>query len=158
MKIGVISDSHGSEKNILEVIKKFNNVDAIFHLGDFGKDIDLLKRYVDKVYYVLGNCDYMSEGVNELFLELEGVKILLTHGHKYGVKYTIDRLYYRALELKANLVVFGHTHIPMNIEVDGLQILNPGSITFPKGNLGKSYAIIDIIEDKIDVNIYELYN
>ena len=40
----------------------------------------------------------------------DGIKIFFTHGHKWGVKYSTDRLFYKAKEIGAQIALFGHTH------------------------------------------------
>ena len=58
-------------------------------------------------------------------LEIQNKKILLTHGHRYRVKYGYDRLLSRAKEISADIVVFGHTHVPENTYIDNILLFNP---------------------------------
>ena len=76
---------------------------------------------------VAGNCDYGSTARTEWLLELEGVRILLTHGHGYAVKQGTGALLRRARELEAQVVLFGHTHQRLLEEADGVLLINPGS-------------------------------
>lgn len=137
MKLLVFSDSHGRGKNILEAIDRHGGVaDAIIFLGDGLSDIDSVKRKYDKipVFSVKGNCDFydFNDTPEEILVNFDGVKILLCHGHKYGVKSSLTRILYRCAELEADAVFFGHTHIPMEtmeyVAEKMIQIFNPGSI------------------------------
>ena len=44
----------------------------------------------------------------------------------------------------ANVVLFGHTHVPLCLEEEGVLYLNPGSLTSPRGGSHASYAILEI--------------
>lgn len=124
----VLSDTHGNRSAIDAVLRECGNVDYIFHLGDNVSDA----RYIDeksraKVVCVKGNCD-MGEAGNELDeIVLRGQKILLTHGHRFKVKYSYDRLFYKAQEAEAKAALFGHTHKPFCKYQEGIWLVNPGS-------------------------------
>ena len=57
---------------------------------------------------------------------------------------------------KPNIIMSGHTHIPVLEEKDGIIYLNPGSITIPKGGFPRSYATMDeneIVVYDLDKNV-----
>ena len=119
----VFSDIHGDEyaKKILQ--KYVEGSDGAFFAGD---GISGLNDFTKKPFYaVKGNCDLIGE--EEKIIETDGVKILLTHGHLYGVKSSYLRLIYRAKELGVNVVIFGHTHLPLIMQEEEVLLLNPGS-------------------------------
>ncbi len=61
-------------------------------------------------------------------VQLGPVKAFITHGHLYSVKFgSVDSLVYAAMEQGASLALFGHTHEPMNKQLGGVTILNPGT-------------------------------
>ena len=94
----------------------------------------------------------MSKITLEEVVEIEGVKILVTHGHKYGVKSGIGGLIKRAEQENIKLVCYGHTHIQDVQEVNNVVYLNPGAFSYFKG--GKhTYAVVEIIDKKIIVNM-----
>jgi putative phosphoesterase len=137
MKLLVFSDSHGRGKNILEAVDLHGGVaDAIIFLGDGLSDLEAVKRKYDKipVFSVKGNCDFydFNDTPEEILVNFDGIKILLCHGHKYGVKSSLTRILYRCLELEADAVFFGHTHVPVEmteyVAEKRIQIFNPGSI------------------------------
>ena len=124
--IVVMSDSHGRLPKTERFLTVLDECDYIFHLGDGLADIDFLKKsYGGKVQYVLGNCD---GGSGYKCLEIEKVKFFLTHGHDYGVKSTALPLVLAAQEQGARYALFGHTHIPVIEDVQGITLINPGSV------------------------------
>lgn len=164
MRIGVVSDSHGDRENLLKAIEKMEQVDAIFHLGDFVKDNRYIEEnYSGKIYCVTGNCDILTglaskerDVPEELLVEINGKKIYATHGHKYRVKQGLTSIYYRGREVNADIVLYGHTHCPHVIKEGKMVILNPGSVAVPRGGSAPTFGIIEAVEGKIIPRIIEL--
>lgn len=149
MKIAVISDTHKHRYSLNQVTKLIQDTDMAIHLGDNVEDLQVIKdNYKGKIIGVRGNCDFTSFTPAERFEEVEGKKILITHGHKYDVKYSLLKLKYRAKELGADIVLFGHTHICAEIYEEGIWFINPGSAALPKDSC-KSIAVIEIIDNKV---------
>lgn len=124
----VLSDTHGNKSAIDAVLKDCSGMDYIFHLGDNISDARYIERKsCAKVICVKGNCDVGDHGDEVEKVVLKGQKILLTHGHQFKVKYSYDRIYYKALEEKVQAVLFGHTHKPFCEYREGIWMLNPGS-------------------------------
>jgi len=143
--VGVISDSHGNRKRILEALHYLDGVDHILHAGDFYEDAKLVDSAVEcKVTAVAGNCDYMVRGPFEELFVLNGYRIYLTHGHLYSVKRNLKALVERAKELDVQVAVFGHTHTPQVSCEDGILFVNPGSVHSPRQGYQPSIAIIDL--------------
>lgn len=159
MKIAILGDSH----NHLEMLdqlhreNRLQGVELILHTGDMCNDGGYLEDLTGiKVIGVKGNCDPVYNSCEEeVVLTLEGYKIFLTHGHQYGVQGSNDRLFYRGKEIGADIVIFGHSHIPLTIEEENMILLNPGSIGFPRGLSRKSYAVISL-EQNIRVDLMEM--
>lgn len=156
MKYLVISDNHGDAQILQTVAHHFKGqVDYMLHCGDscLSADSPALVGYQT----VLGNCDYENYAEKKL-LEVEQDKILLTHGHLYDVNYGLNRLSLAAKQEQANLVFFGHTHC-LGVEyVENCLYLNPGSISYPRGQyraLGGSLAIVETTPAKIKVQYYD---
>ena len=94
---------------------------------------------------VAGNNDFCSEYPKEKIVTIGKHRIFMTHGHKYRVGYGIDNLVYKAMENNADIVMFGHTHVPMVRYEDGIIVVNPGSATQPREYPYKpSYVIMEI--------------
>ena len=147
-KVLVLSDSHGDIRTIKKIIKREKDCKTVIHLGDHCFDMDEVKDLTKdrKVYMVRGNCDWAGAETEEL-LDILGLKVLITHGHFYGVKYTYSELIYRARELEADLVLFGHTHEHLDIENEGLRLYNPG--TASRRTYGDpGYAILYVTANK----------
>ena len=153
MLVAVVSDTHRIKKYIEAVKKHLDGVDVLIHLGDNVDDvIELSEGFQGEVYAVTGNCDYSNDYPIERIIELNGVKILATHGHAYNVKYGLNNLYYRVQEVGANIGLFGHTHQELIINENGITLMNPGSISIPRGN-GRHIGFIKL-EDEKEPEVY----
>jgi len=164
MKVLVFSDSHGQSGLMEQVIRFYGGeagVECALFLGDCLSDFIKLRHLFPRVEFfgVPGNCDYYTKRPNqpdEFLLTLGGAKILLAHGHKHGVKSGYERIANAAAQNGANACFFGHSHVPVLMEKNGITLLNPGSITEPRGgNLGKSYAALEILDGVINAQIYD---
>ena len=160
MKIFFISDIHGSLfflKKGLECYKK-EEANYIVVLGDvlyhgprnpLPRDYNpqavasLLNEYKDKIIAVRGNCD--SE-VDQMLIEYPMMsdysillyndrRLFLTHGHIYNES-NLPNL------VENDVLVHGHTHIPVAKKHNKIHVLNPGSVSLPKENNPNSYAIL----------------
>lgn len=133
MRILILSDSHGNIMNMKKAVER-TQPDQIIHLGDHFRDGEALKEAYPllPVAQVIGNCDLYDfsarGGKDQLILTLDGHRVMLCHGHRYHVKSSLLSLGYAAREAKAELCLFGHTHIPHMEQLDGSTLLNPGSI------------------------------
>ena len=149
--IVALSDTHGNVSAMEKICQIMKENDFVFHLGDFYKDAFLFKRDLgDKLYCVAGNCD---GGGDDLFLQIEELKVMLTHGDRYGVKDGIDRLYYKAKELGVNVVFYGHTHCADITVYDGITFINSGCM---KNCFDQSYCYAVINKDKIVAKIVKI--
>lgn len=156
MQIAVISDTHRHSYELNQVLRFIQGTDMIIHLGDNVEDVEQLKKgYNGQIINVRGNCDFASFVSSERLEQIEGMNILITHGHKYNVKNDLLRLKYRAKELGANIVLFGHTHEAIELYEDGIWFINPGSLALPKIKY-KSFAIIDLENKNVQVSIREI--
>ena len=129
MKIGIISDSHGDIANIERAALLLNSADLILHLGDHASDAREMKKYTDvPVIAVRGNCDGYGSEPAEIVTSFGGARMLICHGHLLGVKYGLDRLYFRAREANASIALYGHTHHAQADTESGVLLLNPGAL------------------------------
>jgi putative phosphoesterase len=151
VRIGFVSDSHGDPVAWEKAVKVLGEVDLISHAGDVlyhGIFNPITKTYEPRRLAELlneseiprlhsrGNCD--SE-VDQLalhshilsdfaFVSAEGVRILITHGHKYPR----DELAQMAARAKADILHIGHFHVPEITVVKGVTVFNAGSCALPK--------------------------
>jgi hypothetical protein len=150
VKIGVISDTHIQNRNehvpriILDV---FRQMDMVFHAGDMVdlRVIDELKSACPKVIAVAGNMD--QEAVRNKYpikeiIEVMGYKIGLMHGCGSPLN-LVEVLKNAFKEDKPDIIVFGHSHKPMNEFIDNVLFFNPGSATDFTAEYN-SYGIIEL--------------
>lgn len=152
VKIGLISDSHGYIDE--STVKHLQDVDEIWHAGDIG-DLAVLDQLPAKPFrrIVTGNIDgqearsFLPE---ELFFEIEGLKILMVHigglppGYAKGIKNRIK-------ETSAQLFVCGHSHICKVVFDKNLNCLymNPGAIGQHGFHLMRTMLLFEIEKAKI---------
>lgn len=152
----VMSDSHYDREVIAAIKDKYlSTATAIFHCGDS----ELLSS--DKIWsgiqVVAGNCDDDTRFPDFLFQEVEGKRVLLTHGHQFNVGFGLDRYSYFAEEKEADIALFGHIHRPVVEKINHTLYLNPGSVAQPRGDYQiKMYACVEINEDLITVSYKDL--
>lgn len=157
MKILLLSDSHGRVGNLLEAVER-EGPDWVFHMGDLCRDAQALADvYPDlPVTTVAGNCDGWSTAEEtERLVELDGVRIFLTHGHCYQAKLGPGALLRAGRERGVAAVVYGHTHEPAaQMQADGLWLINPGTA----GGIGNraTYGVAVIDHGQLSVEIKEL--
>lgn len=158
MKLLVISDTHGDISKAYDIIKSINSlIDGIIHCGDIVEDALAIKRRFPDIpmYNVRGNCDYGSSVENEVLLNIGGKKIFVTHGDLYSVEWNTDRLCYKGAEKNADACIYGHTHVPDVEYYNDMVIMNPGSLTRPRGGSKPSYGILKIEDGVITPVVLE---
>jgi len=145
MRVVVLADTHGPRRwreCPPRVAARLRDADLILHAGDVctASVLEELSGYAP-VYAVLGNNDgpdVAQWGAPEAVeLELAGVRVGMIHDSGAAAGRTARM---RRRFPYADLVVFGHSHIPMDETGDGIRIFNPGSPTDrrrqPHGTLG----------------------
>ena len=146
MRIIVFADSHGNYRAVKEIFARNEDAPVFIFLGDGETDLDRMRKaYPDKtILNVAGNCDYSSSAPDFGVYDAEGTKVFFTHGHNWSVKYTVERVFYKAKEVDAQIALFAHTHTRFYEYYDGVHILNPGSAALPRDGRRPCYAFIDI--------------
>jgi putative phosphoesterase len=153
MTLLILSDSHGRPDRIREAVDRVKP-DGILFAGDGLRDLaacDLPDSPMGcPLWAVAGNCDWLVsplvvggevlEPSDEELIVAEGIRILLIHGHRYGVKGGLGQAIARAVEREADVLVFGHTHLPVELHLSPdaprtdfgvtkpLTVFNPGSL------------------------------
>ena len=129
MKLLILSDSHGYVFFVEQILRRERDAEVVIHLGDGGDDMMAMAEYTQNkaVYTCRGNCDSSVYGFPEsVQLNLEGIPIFACHGHQFGVKFGMQKLYYAARERGAKLCLFGHTHEPYSDFDEDFFMVNPG--------------------------------
>ena len=105
--------------------------DMVLHLGDYVRDAEAIAAYFPALdlRYVRGNCDAYSHSDAEesLLFNADGVRIFMTHGHRYNVKLGYESLANAAHFSGAQLALFGHTHEADFLRMGDVTLFNPGS-------------------------------
>lgn len=128
MRIGVISDTHGDMAAVKKAANAVGLVDLWLHAGDYSQDACYLNELTGvRVISAKGNCDGQAAAKIDEFLDIGGLMVWLTHGHRYRVKQGLSDLRYWAKQYEAAIVVYGHTHLPELTHDDDVLFFNPGS-------------------------------
>jgi len=133
-------------------------ITTVAHLGDFMKDAAAVQNEFPSVSFntVKGNSDFADKGDIEKTLIIDGVKIYLTHGHHYHVKEGFSYLKKRAVDIEADLVLYGHTHNASIIKEGNITLFNPGQMMFHTEVKKASYGIITISDGRYECEIVDL--
>ena len=162
MKYLFVSDIHGSAYYCRKLIEAYRTekADRLILLGDLlyhGPRNDLPKDYApkevaamlnalkDEILAIHGNCE---AEVDQMMLEFPvladyavimtdaGQTIYLTHGHHYNIE--------NPLPMKeGDIMMYGHTHVPLDEVRNGIRFLNPGSVSIPKQDSGHGYIVLE---------------
>lgn len=154
MKILVLSDSHGNISNMAAAVER-TAPHMILHLGDCWRDAEKLQDDFPDIpmEHVPGNCDFRPEEPAEKLLFLADKRVLICHGHTYGVKSSLLTAGYAAEEKNLDLFLFGHTHRPL-VDMRGkTTFLNPGSIGDYRQPV---YGVVTIENGKLDARTFFL--
>lgn len=153
-KILIVSDSHGMTKDLGVVKERHRDeVDLMIHCGDSELMAD--DQNMDGFAGVRGNCDFDARYPMDRIETVAGKRIYVTHGHKYSVKTSLMKVHYRAREVGADIVCFGHSHILGAEMIDGILFINPGSLLLPRGRREKTYVVLDVSDEKILLSVFE---
>ncbi len=152
MKILVVSDSHRHNNYLRYAIGQELPFDQLIHCGDLEGEIDTILPPMGRTYAVScvrGNCDWASSAPKEEMLRIGYYNVFVTHGDLYGVKYEYESILDAARQKMADIVLFGHSHVPENFTTeDNIVVVNPGSLAIPhQYPARKSYAVINIDDD-----------
>ena len=152
-KIVIMSDNHGDQSMIDYVKEHEQDGDYYIPCGD-REAYDL--RVLESFICVQGNNDWSLDLPKEARLVVEGVSIFITHGQYFG---------YFNRELAMNdiltrnhcqVLISGHTHMPMFQKDGSFYYINPGSTTLPRGGSARSYAVLFIDNGKLDFRLKEI--
>lgn len=153
MSLLILSDTHGLVFEVKQTVER-HPAELVFHCGDFCTDKQ--REPFAAMRIVRGNCDVDRDVPLELTTRWRQLLIYQTHGHLYDVKRSLLKLHYRAEEVGANVVLFGHSHVPHCTEERGVLFLNPGSLQLPRGYRQPTYACLNQLacdEQRVEVEV-----
>ena len=129
MDILVVSDTHGKSARLTEVMAK-TGADVLLFLGDGLRDLSVIDEAAVTLRAVRGNCDWFC--ATDLPLSrvevFGGVRIFMTHGHALGVKGSISHAVAAAAAADADVLLYGHTHIPHEQTLGAGTVLENGEV------------------------------
>lgn len=133
MRVLIISDSHGKNDDVKNVIKQAGPIDMLIHLGDIERGPEYISSLVQcPVYLISGNNDYDIHLPNEQSFNIGKYKVFITHGHRFYVNGGTAALEEYAIANGYDIVMYGHTHVPKISVGEKITVLNPGSISYPR--------------------------
>ncbi len=131
MKLLLFSDSHGTAKYLEAMTAQAadeGGIGAVLFAGDGLRGLYGLDR-LGQVFLVRGNCDPPDPSIpQELSLPFGRNRIYLSHGNLHRVKRTLDLLAAASRGRKADIAVYGHTHVQQAELVSGILCINPGAL------------------------------
>lgn len=147
MKVGVLSDTHipGRGRQLPKAVREgLQGVDLIIHCGDIaaGYVLDQL-REIAPVEAVFGNMDPV-----DLKQELPKTQVVKVGDFNVGIVHgdgrfkTIDNAFNAFPFIHLDCIVFGHSHIPVITEQEGILMVNPGSPTDKRTQEKYSFALL----------------
>ncbi len=151
MKVVVVSDNHG--KMCLDTILLENqDADAFVHCGDS----EFPPVYLEGYAAVCGNNDYFDLYPSELILTFGSHRALVVHGHRFSILNLKKSLAKKAIDHHCDLVFYGHTHRFAQDQINGVTLINPGSLRYNRDNSDPCYAVVEITDEKITVRRVDL--
>jgi uncharacterized protein len=159
----IVSDTHGSFRNIKKCISGFDNLkpEYVVHLGDDYVDADIISQFGYKVVRVPGLWTdyYQNPSIdNKMFWDFEGWRFFLTHSiepHYNDLKGDISSE--KVIKKKqCDVFLFGHTHIPKVVQQDGIVFVNPGHLKEKETRSKPSYAFLQVSKSELKIAIVPL--
>jgi uncharacterized protein len=135
MKVLIVSDTHGRDQYLLEAFERVSPIDLLIHLGDLEGSEDYIRSIIScPMELISGNNDFFNGLPKEKLIQIGKYRVMLTHGHRYGVNYSTNGILELARNNNADIVMFGHTHVPMIDLSNSIWAINPGSLALPRQN------------------------
>ena len=146
MRILIVSDTHGSRRNLDIVLEREKDIDMFLHIGDVENDDIYIQAMLDcPACIVAGNNDFYSGLPREEEFKIGKYRVWMVHGHSYYVSLNTHKLKQAARNRGVDIVMYGHTHRPdIDVEED-LVVVNPGSLAYPRQEGRRAtYVIMEI--------------
>ncbi|WP_261806685.1 YfcE family phosphodiesterase [Lapidilactobacillus luobeiensis] len=156
-QILVVSDSHGDDAILAKLVAHYRDQVALMvHCGD--SELSFQDRLRSQFLIVGGNMDFDPDFPATASATLGSERIFVAHGHRLGVNYDLLQFQLAAQAQQATMAFYGHTHQLGCVLTAGMLILNPGSISQPRGKwtrLGGTYALVTATPERFTVQYYD---
>lgn len=161
-KLMIASDIHGDAKTTAALLERYreSGAERLILLGDIlyhgprnqlpegyepKRVIELLNEYKNDILAVRGNCDTEVDQMvlqfpmlaDYAYIAVDGLRIFATHGHKFNKEESIPPM------AKGDILLHGHTHVPVAESFGDNYYLNPGSVSIPKENSKRGYILYE---------------
>lgn len=143
MKVLIVSDSHGHNELLDDLIRENKDVDIFLHAGDS----EVPSHTIYPFRTVKGNCDYYFDMQKELIIPSPFGNILLRHKEDASEKYLKEH--------DVKIFIYGHSHVKCCKKKNDICYINPGSLTYPRDEQ-TSYAILENDEKECFCTFYDL--
>ena len=136
-KLVVISDIHHDLARLERLLPVINSADYLVFCGDGVNDVLRVRGLITvPIVCVKGNCDFGSDITELATTKFGETRVLITHGHRFGTKQSVNLLITEAIKKQCNLVFFGHSHVYLDRVENGIHLINPGALC------SGSYALV----------------
>lgn len=152
-KLVIMSDNHGDSNALTDIKVLDEKADYYIHCGD--SEAYRLQD-LDGFVAVKGNNDWSLDLPDVARLDIEDRHLLITHGQFFGYFDREKKMLQFLKKHKGDILISGHTHMPLVKEYDGYWLVNPGSTSWPRGGSERSYAVMYIDHDQVKVEIRTL--
>lgn len=169
-RILIASDSHGRRDILLDILLRYGpSCNAFAFCGDGLSDIayilelaatqtEIKEALPSVMAVVAGNCDPSSYPLSDSsiaapykqILDVNGQRIMITHGHKVGVNYGFEKYGLELQLAQCKTGLFGHTHIAEETTEGEYKFINPGSCSNPRGGQPAGFAIVTVEKTFVD--------
>ena len=139
MEFIVCSDNHGNAKVLDDIKRNHPNAEVYIHCGDNEMSNEMMKNFVA----VTGNNDYFYKYPETLITQVGQLRILILHSHTMPYGSRVKAMVKLAKERGCDVVCYGHTHIYMDEIVDGVRVLNPGSLYYNRDGSAPCYMLVE---------------
>ncbi|MGV3243717.1 YfcE family phosphodiesterase [Staphylococcus sp. 11261D007BR] len=150
LKFIIVSDNHSEAGILYEIYDKHDDSDAFFHLGD--SEFEYNDTELSLFTRVKGNMDFYPEFPDTSIKSFDNIRIFATHGHLFGVNQSREQLAYQALQNNAQFAFYGHTHVARYEHINGVHVINPGSISESRSNIEETYCELKIEDETGYIN------
>lgn len=149
MRVMIVSDTHRKHRYLKMALDRMAPIDRLIHLGDAEGYEDYIEELAGcPLDIVAGNNDFFSTLEYEKVIIVGKYKVFITHGHYYYVNTGIRDITRAGKSQGADIVMYGHTHLPLISHREGITVLNPGSMSYPRQEGRKPSFIMMEIDRK----------
>jgi len=162
-KFLLLSDSHGDVSSLKEILLWAKNISQsgsiinhVVFLGDGIADFPPAANaagFFSNCKFICGNNDWAAMSKNTVpetdVFDFSGHRFFMCHGHRHALYDGHYSLLAAARANNADAVLFGHTHVPYCKNIDGIMLINPGSIGRPRSRVGATFAVIECASNEM---------